>query len=48
MKLDFPRFKGGDPTSWVFKVIQYFNYYQDKKLRRYYMLLTILDDDALV
>ncbi len=24
MKLDFLRFKRGDPTSWIFKVIKYF------------------------
>uniref|UniRef100_A0A2N9GX32 Chromo domain-containing protein n=1 Tax=Fagus sylvatica TaxID=28930 RepID=A0A2N9GX32_FAGSY len=28
MKLEFPRFKGGDPTSWMFRAIQYFEYYQ--------------------
>lgn len=26
MKLDFPRFQGGDPTEWVSKVNQYFDY----------------------
>ena len=28
MKLDFPRFSGDDPASWVYKVNQYFGYYQ--------------------
>uniref|UniRef100_A0A2N9EGL8 Uncharacterized protein n=1 Tax=Fagus sylvatica TaxID=28930 RepID=A0A2N9EGL8_FAGSY len=28
MELEFPRFKGGDPTSWMFRAIQYFEYYQ--------------------
>uniref|UniRef100_A0A2N9FBV1 Retrotransposon gag domain-containing protein n=1 Tax=Fagus sylvatica TaxID=28930 RepID=A0A2N9FBV1_FAGSY len=28
MKLDFPRFKGGDPTAWVYRALQYFHYYQ--------------------
>ena len=28
MKLDFPRFLGVDPASWVYKANQYFGYYQ--------------------
>uniref|UniRef100_A0A2N9EH24 Amine oxidase n=1 Tax=Fagus sylvatica TaxID=28930 RepID=A0A2N9EH24_FAGSY len=31
MKLDFPRFKGGDPTAWVYRALQYFHYYQVPK-----------------
>ncbi|KAF5450594.1 hypothetical protein F2P56_030929 [Juglans regia] len=27
-RLDFPRFAGIDPTGWVFKAIQYFDFYQ--------------------
>ena len=27
MKLEFPRFFGEDPTSWVYKANQYFRYY---------------------
>ena len=27
MKLEFPRFFGEDPTSWVYKANQYFKYY---------------------
>ncbi|XP_010445653.1 PREDICTED: uncharacterized protein LOC104728362 [Camelina sativa] len=26
VKLEFPRFKGGDPTAWISKVKQYFDY----------------------
>ena len=28
MKLDFPRFSGDEPASWVYKANQYFKYYQ--------------------
>ncbi|XP_075636505.1 uncharacterized protein LOC142608698 [Castanea sativa] len=28
VKLDFPRFSGVDPASWVYKANQYFGYYQ--------------------
>ena len=28
VKLDFPRFSGDDPASWVYKANQYFGYYQ--------------------
>jgi hypothetical protein len=28
MKLEFPRFKGGNPTSWIYRAIQLFHYYQ--------------------
>lgn len=28
VKLDFPRFYGGDPTDWVSKVDQYFDYHE--------------------
>lgn len=48
MKLDFPRFKGGDPTSWIFKVIQYFNYYQAQEAKKVLHASYHLDDDALI
>ncbi|XP_077223768.1 uncharacterized protein LOC143857236 [Tasmannia lanceolata] len=28
VKLDFPKFCGGDPTSWLFKVTQFFTFHQ--------------------
>uniref|UniRef100_A0A2N9IYS4 Integrase catalytic domain-containing protein n=1 Tax=Fagus sylvatica TaxID=28930 RepID=A0A2N9IYS4_FAGSY len=28
VKLEFPRFRGGDPTSWVYRALQFFHYYQ--------------------
>jgi hypothetical protein len=44
MKLEFPRFKGGNPTSWIYRAIQLFHYYQIYEAeKRYYMpLITLL------
>jgi hypothetical protein len=28
MKLEFSRFKRGDPTSWIYNATQFFHYYQ--------------------
>ena len=27
VRLEFPRFRGDDPTTWVYKANQYFNFY---------------------
>ena len=34
VKLDFPRFSGEDPASWVYKAKQYFGYYQTPNAER--------------
>uniref|UniRef100_A0A2N9J3C0 Reverse transcriptase/retrotransposon-derived protein RNase H-like domain-containing protein n=1 Tax=Fagus sylvatica TaxID=28930 RepID=A0A2N9J3C0_FAGSY len=48
MKLEFPRFKGGDPTSWMFRAIQYFEYYQVHDASKVMHASYHLDDDALI
>jgi hypothetical protein len=48
MELEFPRFKGGDPTSWMFKEIQYFEYYQVHDASKVMHASYHLDDDALI
>uniref|UniRef100_A0A2N9ED64 Integrase catalytic domain-containing protein n=1 Tax=Fagus sylvatica TaxID=28930 RepID=A0A2N9ED64_FAGSY len=48
MELEFPRFKGGDPTSWMFKAIQYFEYYQVHDASKVMHASYHLDDDALI
>jgi hypothetical protein len=48
MKLEFPRFKGGDPTLWVYRVVQFFHYYhipnEEKVIHAFYHL----DEEALI
>uniref|UniRef100_A0A2N9HGB9 RNA-directed DNA polymerase n=1 Tax=Fagus sylvatica TaxID=28930 RepID=A0A2N9HGB9_FAGSY len=34
MKLEFPRFKGGDPNPWIYKAIQYFHYLPSARCRK--------------
>ena len=48
MKLDFPWFKGGDPTSWVYKAVQYFHYYQVANMEKVIQASYYLDDVALI
>ena len=48
MELEFPRFKGGDPTSWMFRAIQYFEYYQVHDTSKVMHASYHLDDDALI
>jgi hypothetical protein len=48
MKLEFPRFKGGDPTSWMFRAIQYFEYCQVHDASKVMHASYHLDDDALI
>jgi hypothetical protein len=48
MELEFPRFKGGDPTSWMFKAIKYFEYYQVHDASKVMHASYHLDDDALI
>ena len=48
VRLDFPRFKGDDPASWVFKSNQYFSFYQTPFDERLLMASFHMDGDALV
>jgi hypothetical protein len=48
MELEFPRFKGGDSTSWMFRAIQYFEYYQVHDASKVMHASYHLDDDALI
>ena len=48
VKLDFPRFKGDDPASWVYKANQYFSFYQTPLNERLLMASFHMDGDALV
>uniref|UniRef100_A0A2N9GXV5 Ty3 transposon capsid-like protein domain-containing protein n=1 Tax=Fagus sylvatica TaxID=28930 RepID=A0A2N9GXV5_FAGSY len=48
MKLDFPRFKGGDPTAWVYRPLQYFHYYQVLESEKVMHASYHLDEEALV
>jgi hypothetical protein len=48
MELEFPRLKGGDPTSWMFRAIQYFEYYQVHDASKVMHASYHLDDDALI
>ena len=48
MELEFPRFKGSDPTSWMFRAIQYFEYYQVHDTSKVMHASYHLDDDALI
>ena len=48
MRLDFPRFKGDDPASWVYKANQYFSFYQTPLNERLLMASFHMEGDALV
>jgi hypothetical protein len=48
MKLDFPRFKGGDPTAWVYRALKYFHYYQVPEPEKVMHASYHLDEEALV
>ena len=48
VRLDFPRFKGDDPASWVYKSNQYFSFYQTPFDERLLMASFHMDGDALV
>ena len=48
VRLDFPRFKGDDPASWVYKSNQYFSFYQAPFDERLLMASFHMDGDALV
>ena len=48
MKLDFPRFSGVDPASWVYKANQYFGYYQTTIAKQLLIASFHMDLEALI
>ncbi|CAL9238536.1 unnamed protein product [Arabidopsis halleri] len=46
MKLDFPRFKGGDPTAWISKANQYFDYNGTPKDQKVQFTSYHMEDEA--
>ncbi|XP_075660010.1 uncharacterized protein LOC142629848 [Castanea sativa] len=48
MKLEFPRFCGEEPASWIYKANQYFKYYRIPKHEKLMMASFHMDGEALV
>ena len=48
VRLDFPRFSGEDPASWVYKAKQYFGYYQTPNAERLMIASFHMDQVALI
>ena len=48
IRLEFPRFSGGDPSTWIFRAEQFFRYYEIPKEERVLNASYHLDDEALV
>ena len=48
VRLDFPRFSGDDPASWVYKANQYFAYYQTPAMEKLLVASFHMDQEALV
>ena len=48
VKLDFPRFSGVDPANWVYKVNQYFGYYQIPIIEKLLIASFHMDLEALI
>ena len=48
VKLDFPRFSGEEPTSWIYKVNQYFRYYKIPESEKLMMASFHMEGEALV
>ena len=48
VKLDFPRFYGKEPTSWVYKANQYFKYYRILESEKLMMASFHMDGDVLI
>ena len=48
VKLDFPRFSGVDPTSWVYKANQYFGYYQTPSVEKLMIASFHMELEALI
>ena len=47
-EVGLPRFKGGDPTAWVYRALQYFHYYQVPEPEKVMHASYHLDEEALV
>ena len=48
VKLDFPRFSGEEPTSWIYKANQYFRYYKISESEKLMMASFHMEGEALV
>nr|XP_023907237.1 uncharacterized protein LOC112018933 [Quercus suber] len=48
VRLDFPRFCGEEPTSWIYKANQYFKYYRIPESEKLMMASFHMDGEALV
>ena len=48
MKLEFPRFFGEEPTSWIYKTNQYFTHYNIPDNKKLIMASFHMDGEALV
>ena len=48
VKLDFPRFSGDDPVSWVYKANQYFGYYQTPVAEKFLIASFHMELEALI
>jgi hypothetical protein len=48
VKLEFPRFRGGDPTPWVYRAMQFFQYYQIPEEEKVIHASYHLDEEALI
>ncbi|XP_075666464.1 uncharacterized protein LOC142636214 [Castanea sativa] len=48
VKLDFPRFSGDDPASWVYKANQYFGYYQTPVTKKLLIALFYMELEAMI
>uniref|UniRef100_A0A2N9IS51 Reverse transcriptase n=1 Tax=Fagus sylvatica TaxID=28930 RepID=A0A2N9IS51_FAGSY len=48
VKLEFPRFRGGDPTPWVYRAMQFFQYYQIPEEEKVIHASYYLDEEALI
>ena len=48
IRLEFPRFSGGDPFAWIIRTIQFFRYYEILEEERILNASYHLDDEALI
>jgi hypothetical protein len=47
VKLDFPRFDGSDILHWIFKAIQFFDYYKIPKEQRFTIIVVHMDKEVI-
>nr|XP_023929288.1 uncharacterized protein LOC112040632 [Quercus suber] len=48
IKLEFPRFRGEEPTAWVYKANQYFRYYKTPDPKKFLMDAFHMEGEALI